>query len=266
MTWSPPPLYARGRFAPAVRTLVIANVILFFVTAVGDRATGRWFTALFGLSMAGLARGWVWQPLTYMFLHGSAGHLFVNMLVLYFMGRETERAMGTRHFTVMYLLSGVLGGVGWLLISRAAVPCVGASGAVFGVLGAFAALFPQRPVTLLVLFVLPVTMKAWVLAVVLAVLELAFLVSGAGGHVAYAAHLSGIVAGYVYGLTLSGGGAKLPEGLGRWRSRFRPGRAPAARADLSAEVDRILDKIAREGIHSLTAAERETLERASRRT
>ncbi|MBN1269102.1 MAG: rhomboid family intramembrane serine protease [Kiritimatiellae bacterium] len=266
MTWDYESRYPRpGGMTPAVRALLIANIAVFFVVAIADRATGRLFTHLLGLSAAGLARGFVWQPLTYMFLHGSAWHLFINMLVLFFMGRETERTMGTRHFVTMYLLSGVLGGIGWIIISRAAVPCVGASGAVFGVLGAFAALYPNRPVTLLVMFVLPVTMKAWVLVVVLGLFELAFLVSGVEGNIAYAAHLSGIVAGYVYGLTFRGGGAGPSGWLSRRRGALGRGLPRQADIGLSAEVDRILDKVAREGIHSLTAAEREILERASRR-
>jgi membrane associated rhomboid family serine protease len=178
------------------------------------------------------------------------------MLGLYFMGPETERAIGTRQFFILYFLSGILGGIGWLFISDSPwAVCIGASGAIFGVIGAFAALFPHRPITLLVLFILPVTMKAWVLAVSLAVVELVFLLGSPQQGIAYAAHLAGGVAGYVYALALFRG---LGGVMRSWRSWTREN--PVSQV----ELDRILDKIAREGIQSLSRRERTVLDEASR--
>ena len=89
---------------------------------------------LLALSLAGIRQGHLWQPLTYMFLHGGFTHLLFNMFTLYFLGPETERAMGSKHFLAMYLLSGLLGGLGWLWLSpNPYAVCVGASGAIFGV-------------------------------------------------------------------------------------------------------------------------------------
>lgn len=166
----------------------------------------------FGLSLYGLLQGFVWEPVTYMFLHGPWYHLALNMLILFTMGPETEKAIGRNQFFIMYFVSGILGGIGWLIISAAetpTAPCIGASGAVFGIIGAFAALFPRRPITLLLLFVIPVTMKAWVLAVVLGSLELVLLLTHAfGGHIANAAHIAGGLAGFIYAYVVFG---RVPE-------------------------------------------------------
>jgi membrane associated rhomboid family serine protease len=240
----------------AVRQLIVSTVALYLVQLFFDGIMRGGFTVLFGLSIIGLKHGEFWQVATYMFVHGSPVHLFLNMLGLYFMGPETERAIGARHFLILYFLSGILGGIGWLFISDAPwAVCIGASGAIFGVIGAFAALFPQRPITLLVLFILPVTMKAWVLAVSLAVVELVFLLSSPRQGIAYAAHLAGGVAGYVYALALF-------RGLGGVARTWRIGCRGEPVSQV--ELDRILDKIAREGIHSLSRREQAFLDKASR--
>ena len=252
------------RITPGVAVLLGFTIGAFLLQLLWDLISGGGFTSLFGLSLTGLKRGFIWQLVTYLFVHGSFGHLFLNMLALFFIGPETERAVGTRQFVVLYLLSGVLGGLGWVLISNVEwARCVGASGAVFGILGAFAALFPNRPITLLVFYVLPVTMRAWVLAVLLGLMELAFLLSSSQNGIAYSAHLAGGVAGYLYARVAFGryGVARDPGGyLGRLGSLLSERRA----RNQASEVDRILEKVAREGIGSLTASERRTMERASR--
>lgn len=256
--WSGP--YPGAGLPRGVRVLLLTTAAAFILQSVFDGLTGGGFTALFGLSLAGLKRGFLWQILTYLFVHGGVTHVLLNMLALLFIGPETERSVGTRQFVVLYLASGVLGGLGWLLLSDAPwAVCVGASGAVFGIVAAFAALFPNRPMTLLVFFVFPITMKAWVLAALLAVVELAFLLGSAGGGIAYAAHLAGGVAGYVYTLVAF----RRPGWASFLRFARKDGRSEAA---LQRELDRVLDKIASQGMNSLTRGERNLLERESRRT
>lgn len=240
-------------------------IAVFVVQVLGDRFTGGGVTRLLGLSRGGLSHGFIWQIVTYIFVHGGLFHLLLNGLVLFFMGPATERAIGSRQFYLLFFLSGVLGGLGWLLISgypRAV--CIGASGAVFGVIGAFAALFPHRPITLLLFFVIPITMKAWVLAVLLGGMELLFLLGAGEGGIAYAAHLAGGLAGYVYAWVVFKRGdvgslfrkPRVPPG---WRV-FHGGGASVD----GGELDRILDKIARGGMSSLSGGERKALEKASR--
>lgn len=237
--------------------------------------------SLFALSRQGIASGRIWQLVTYMFLHGGFLHIFANMLGLYFFGSEIESRLGSRRFLWLYLGAGIIGGLGWLLLSVTSgnAVCIGASGAVFGVIGAFAAMYPDRQVTLLVFFVLPVTLKARTLALIIGGVSLLLLRSDAGG-IAHAAHLGGGLAGYLVGLRWRGG--RFQGGLrsmpswrvfwSDWRARLRRGRfrVYSQPNDDEAvdwdEVDRILMKVHSMGMGSLTPMERDVLDRASRQT
>lgn len=222
---------------------------------------------LLALSLNGVRHGFLWQPFTYMFIHGGIWHLAFNMFTLYFLGPETERAMGSKHFLAMYLISGLLAGLGWLWLSAYSYgpPCVGASGAIYGVLAAFATLYPRRQLTILVFFIIPVTLQAWQLVAGLAVIE--FLLAGdQSSSIAHTAHLAGAFAGFLYidqlfeNATLRRLWARLRDYLAQ---RPHTPRAAPPPPD-PAEVDRILDKISAQGIQSLTKEERQTLHRASR--
>ncbi len=273
---------AAGFDLPGVRRLIIATVAAYAAQVLADRLTGGLWTDWLSLSRDGLRHAALWQPVTYLFLHGNLWHLLLNMLGLFFFGPEVERRLGTRRFMALYGVCGVLAGLGWLAFSGGPlVRCLGASGAVFGVLGTFAALFPTRPVTLLVLFVIPVTMRARTLAIGLGLFNLLAMMHQPGA-IAYAAHVAGGAAGYLYGLRARYGG--LPRGAfdpRRWwndlrwqwlRRRFRavPGYPAPADPDAREEptpaaVDQILDALSRRGFGSLSARDRDVLERASRR-
>ncbi|QHI70602.1 rhomboid family protein [Tichowtungia aerotolerans] len=194
----------------------------------------------------------VWELVTYQFLHQGVRHILFNMLALFFIGPEVERGIGTHRFFILYFLSGILGGLGWSLLSPPWHSCVGASGAVFGVLGAFAALYPDRE--LYVWGILPV--KAWLLVVILGAYELLNVLGGPGGVVANAAHLGGALAGVAYTIIIS-----RPDIMRKIRSSLAPRKKPPVSR---SEIDRILDKAAQHGMHSLTPAERATLKRAGR--
>jgi membrane associated rhomboid family serine protease len=260
-----------GGITPAVRLLLIANVAAFLVQGFLNNIlpVDRGADILFGLSRAGVASFYLWQLVTYMFLHGSVGHLLLNMLVLFFLGPETERAVGTRQFCAVYFLSGSLAGLGWILVTPYSI-CVGASGAIFGILGAFATLFPHRQITVLLFFVLPLTMKAWVLVAGLVGIELLYLVGQSGGGVAHSVHFAGALVGYLYTSVVFRTGRapwelRLPRRGPRLRVMRGGGAAPPGATPITRkEVDRILDKIARDGVNSLSAREKEVLEAASR--
>lgn len=248
-----------SRVAPATRLLLIVIPSIYIIQLLNQHVFRLPFEEFFGLSVSGMMEGRLWQLLTYQFLHGGPFHLLVNMLMFYVLGNEVERAIGTRHFTILYLLSGILGGLGWVLLTYPYEGvCVGASAAIFGVLSAFAVLYPQREITLLVFLILPITLKAWVLALLLGGVQLIFTISPGAGGIAYSAHLAGAVAGLFYTVVLF-----RPDWF-RHTARRQSPRVPGA-SD-SADVDRLLDKIAREGIHSLSPAERKRLEAASRRS
>jgi membrane associated rhomboid family serine protease len=228
---------------------------------------------LFGLSWGDIRHGMVWQFVTYMFLHGSLMHVIMNMFGLFFLGRELESALGAKRFLYLYLGCGILGGLGWLVLSGSSgATCVGASGAVFGIVGAFAALFPHQKLTVLLFFVLPITTTARTLAIVFGVISLLMLRVDGGG-VAHAAHLAGGVAGYLYGRHLAGaarhGRTPTPQwslsNLKAWYRRRRYNVVLGDNAPVNwAEVDAALDKVRVRGINSLTGAEKSLLDRASK--
>jgi len=222
----------RGFFilAPAARSLASVCLVVFlaqqtaakveFVNIYGySLSYAQALTRCFSLNWPLLSQGFLWQPATYMFLHGSWMHLLLNMFTVLFFGSGLEMEVGGRQFWRIFLTGGILGGLGWLAVT-AALPhlpalhgwfggagagrtletasCIGASGGVFALIGAYAVLFPQREVCLLLFFVFPVRMKgrslAWFLGL-MTVAEAIFMRS----QIAYAAHLSGGLAGYLYG-------------------------------------------------------------------
>ena len=192
--------------------------------------------------------GSFWQLITYQFIHQGLPHLLSNMLGLFFLGPETERTLGTNRFFTLFLLSGVLGGLGWSLLSPDNIFCVGASGAVFGILGAYAALYPNRK---LILIFMPFTpIKAWVFVLLLGIYEMAHTLGGPGGAVANAAHLGGGIAGYIYATVIG-----RPDIMQKLKSNWAEKSKPVDRN----EINRILDKASSAGLHSLTKQERALL-------
>lgn len=253
-------MFQYGGLTRGVRGLMVACVSVFILQLVLDFAGfGPLFMKVFGLNVEGILNGWLWQVITYSLLHGTLLHLLLNMLGLFFLGPELERHLGTSRFLMLFAFCCVLGGLGWLaLIYPYEGTCVGASGGIFGLIGAFAGLFPHRQITLLVFFVLPVTMPAWLMAVLFGMLQLAYLFNPGSSGIAYAAHLAGGVAGYIFTrLLLRERTAPAPRGPRR--SMF------ASDQPTPEEIDHLLDKISREGIHTLTPRERAQLQRASRR-
>ncbi len=266
---------------PATRMVLWVTVAAFVLQIVFDNITRGGFTYLFALRRSGLTAGMIWQPVTYMLLHGGLLHILLNMLIVFMFGRELERILGVRRFLLLYIGSGVIGGLGWVLMSGRGY-CIGASGGVFGLIGTYAALFPNRPITLLLFFVLPVTMRARMLALILAGVSLVLMFGD--GNVAHSAHLAGGLAGYWFGAQLlrqarAGANRRLRRSLadvvgGAMRNaRLRPRltvqyHVPEDEGgdDMVSmeEIDGLLDKILSHGVGSLTAHERRVLERASK--
>lgn len=254
------------RVTTAVMVIMVAMGGAFIVRAV-LHAFGVNILPWFALSGVQVGQGMWWQFVTYMFLHHNFFHLGVNMLGLFFFGPHVEKSMGPRQFCILFFLGGALGGLGWLLMSDPHMVCVGASGAVYGVLGAFAALNFHMPVRLLLFLVVPITTKGWVLALVFALVELIMLVSSPHGGIAYAAHLGGLVVGFIYAGTWQNRD-RMPDRprVGMWRRpklKVLSEKTPVVEKQ-NVKLDQILDKIAAEGMESLTAAEKRRLEKASR--
>src|SRR5262249_22622759 len=139
-----------------------ANVVMFFATTLLRSID---LDAILGLvPELVIRRLWIWQPVTYMFVHAGVFHILFNMLALWMFGTELERLWGTRFFLKFYFVTGIGAGILPILVSLLpfgfarviySVPTVGASGAIFGLLLAYALYFPDRPIYMYFLFPVP---------------------------------------------------------------------------------------------------------------
>ena len=270
-------------------TLLVVNVVVFVIQSVMASSRPDFpLNHYFALSVDGLHHGFVWQLLTFQFLHGGLLHLILNSWGIYMFGRAVEDAIGGARWLQLYLASGVIGGLVQMACA-VALPkffgdagVVGASAGLYGLIGAYALLFPHQRLTLLLFFVLPLTLTARALVICSAVIAVLGLVMG-GDNVAHAAHLGGMGAGILLiRLMLEGRWPTARRPLRRatprefanvaGRKPFEPWKAaPASEADLppeefiSREVDPILEKISAHGIQSLTERERKTLDAARKK-
>jgi membrane associated rhomboid family serine protease len=269
----------------ATVVLLVVNVVAFILQSAVSQFSSFPINGYFALSVDGLRHGFVWQLLTYQFMHGGWLHLLLNCWAIYVFGREVEDTLGRNSFLVLYFSSGVIGGLfqalaGVLLKGMFAAPVVGASAGAFGLVAAFATLFPERSLTLLLFFIIPVSMRAKFLLLFSALLTV-FGIIFPMDNIAHAAHLGGMLTGIVFVRYAIHWHWQWPR-----RQRIRsqplrpmvkvPGRTSALWAQnqggleedmppdefLSKAVDPILDKISAHGIQSLTERERKILETA----
>jgi len=139
----------------------------------------------------------IYTLLTSVYLHADPLHLFMNMLALWIFGPGCEREIGGRNFIIFYNLAGLAGGMVHVLAYPSSyVPVMGASGAIFGIIAAFAVLFPLRPILVFMFF--PMVLPAAVWAILYFLLEVAYEFSGVNPYVAHMAHIGGFVAGLIF--------------------------------------------------------------------
>ena len=240
---------------PWVQRLLIANVLMYFLQqTVAGISSLLWFTPA---SM--FARPWT--LVTYMFLHNGIGHIFFNMIGLYFFGPRVEQRMGSNRFIALYLISGVVGALFSFMFARYGA-VLGASGAVLGVLMAFARFWPRE--RLMIWGIIPIEAR-W-LVLIYAALDVFGGMGGQRSGTANFAHLGGFAGALLFLLFLEQRqGSKqfkkaatpnIPDpAIDNWRKVDR-GAIHAVNKD---EVDRILDKISASGLGSLTPQERQFL-------
>ena len=223
-TRSPGIFYVPG-FPKGVKWLLISNVAIFLAdffarfTELHDP-----IVVLLGLTPAAVVKEFaVWQLVTYMFLHGGIGHILWNMLALWMFGAELETAWGTRRFLQFYFFCGIGAGICVVLLNyvlpwgNPSVPTIGSSGAIFGILMAYAILYPTR--TILFAFLIPIQVKYFVMIIG----TIAFLMSfQVNSGISEFAHLGGLLFGYIFLRTpnfdfnLAG---PLQRGYGEWKLR-----------------------------------------------
>ena len=202
--------FGPGPITPAVRALIAVNAVLFVIGRV-VHALPQWL----GLVPAQVfGHLWIWQPVTYMFVHAGLTHLLFNMLTLWMFGVDLERRWGTRFFTRFYFVAGIGAAVTTLAVAAALYlsvsgdssesvatmagqiylwPTVGASGAIYGLLMAFAVTYPDRPILVFLLFPVPARIAVLLFG------ALAFYLSyQPSGGVAHVTHLGGLLVGYLY--------------------------------------------------------------------
>ena len=188
--------FGPGPITPAVKAIILANVG-FFVVSLLYRPIIGWLGLV---PEAVVEHGWLWQPATYLFLHADAMHILFNMLGIWMFGTELERRWGTKLFAKYYAITGV--GAGLTVIAASFLPVdalratygavtIGASGALYGLLMAFAIYYPDRPILMFLLFPIPAKYFVMILG------ALAFLITP-GSQVSNSAHLGGLLFGYIY--------------------------------------------------------------------
>ena len=257
---------ANSMFPPAIKWLLLANAA-FFIVPRAFNVDLDFYHHIFGLVPNLIwKRFFLWQLVTYMFIHGGFWHIAMNMFILWMFGRELEQTWGTREFTKFYFIAGIGAGlinalVATFIPSMWYIPIVGASGAIYGILVAYAMLFPERYVY--VYFMIPVKVKYLVIFLV----ALEFFSGWQTDGVAHFAHLGGALVGFIY-----------LKYEWRWKiNRWSPNnlirkvkaeamaKKHAEGMKMMDEVDAILDKINQVGYDNLTRKEKKILEKASDR-
>lgn len=261
------------QLTPWVKRLLIANAAVFFLTLVIGNP--RWVADWLAFQPARLLTR-PWGVFTYMFVHAGLGHVFMNMLVLFFFGPPLEEKWGSREFVKFYLICG-MGGVALSLLFASA-PIIGASAAVYGIMMAFALAWPRTPIYVWGIF--PVQAR-WLIVFLFAMTFMSAFGRG-GGDIAHFAHLGGLITGFIYLKS----DWRAAEAMGKVRKmatrklaivprqdaeRAEAGSIRPKRESVTAEkqmldaVDRVLDKISAQGMASLTVAEKKLLDDVSRR-
>ncbi|MGE3274570.1 MAG: rhomboid family intramembrane serine protease [Vicinamibacterales bacterium] len=191
--------FGPGPLTPAIKMLVLVNVGMFLLTGIVPAMVLR-----LGLVPAMVVQELaIWQPVTYMFLHGGITHILFNMLALWMFGSDLERTWGTRFFTKYYFVTGI--GAALVTIAWALSPLpfadtiyytatIGASGAIYGILLAYGLYFPDRPIY--VYFVFPIPAKYFVM--IMGAIAFFSSIGSGGGGTAHWTHLGGLVVGYFY--------------------------------------------------------------------
>ena len=259
-----------GRWTPAVKYITIACIAVYILELVfrGQRnpAFSDSFEQVFSFvptNRLGTPR--LWQYVTYIFLHYDFWHIFLNLFFFYMVAGLVESRLGTPRFLWLFFLSGIAGAVVQALIFPHS-HTMGASASVMGVAAACALLYPDM--IILLFLIIPMKMKWFLLVLVL------FEIFGAGrsrDNVAHFAHLAGLGVGYLF-IRFESPAARWANTLYyRLRGRFR-GFAPGPKVthidddvEYRQEVDRLLDKIFKEGTQSLTHEENEFLKKQSER-
>lgn len=248
--------FGPGALSPFIKVMILANIVVFIIQKLYPELTfqlgltpSRFYSEFPNL---------LYQPFTYMFLHGGIAHIFFNMFILWMFGTEIENGWGSRTFGRFYILAGLAGALLTLIVnSSQPYPVIGASAAIYGVLVAYWVMYPNRH--LYIYFLFPIKVK-WAIP---GLMLLGFLFSG--GNVAHMAHLGGAVFGLLY-LKMDWRWTHLARPFKNIRHRRQETKMTKNRQqaeDVMKRVDAILDKINEVGMENISKSDRKFLEEAS---
>ncbi len=268
-----------SRWTRSIMILIIINISVFIVQLLFSSISSQWggashgtdidgiipqltlgpdqFTTIFWLYQPfAIGKLWLWQFVTYMFLHSvsSPWHLIFNMLVLWMFGSQVERAMGTKKFLTMYFTAGIFAGLFCCLFTPES-PIIGASGAIFAVEIAFAMFFPN---TTVIFYVFPI--KAKYLVMIFAGITVISCIMPSSGNTAHFAHLGGLI----YGFLFIRYEPRFSNFILSWQNQQQE-KECQMEDDIKRQVDALLDKVNQGGMKSLTRRERNFLRSASKR-
>ena len=242
----------REKFRAAPVTVLLSGACVagfvlevFFLSGARGSDLSQW-----ALSGNALAAGRWWTVVTHLFLHANLLHLCVNVISLWFVGPEVEYMLGRARFLLLYVLSGIAGGLLQTFFSPPASELIGASGSVCGILLSFTTAYPEMPLRALLFFILPVSMKAKTLGRGLIVVSIVCALLRILPQVGHLAHLGGALMGAL---------------LTRWwLPSAPPRRAAATQTEREAQTEELLARVVEEGIDSLSREEKRQLESLSR--
>jgi membrane associated rhomboid family serine protease len=253
--------------------LLIANgavflfqMLLGIFMQINNMGSPDWFIYYFALIPELVVEsGFVWQLITYQFLHGGFFHILINMFILWMFGVELERAWGAISFLRFYLLCGVAAGVSMVLFNYGPMPTVGASGAILGLLGAYATYWPERDVYLW--GIIPMKVKHFVLMI--GIISLLAGISETNAGIAHMAHLGGLLMGLFY-CRFGNPQNPLLGPVSRWLGRRKTNKkrkeweeTQKKRDDLMEEADNILDRMQNKTWENVTDSDKERIQEIS---
>lgn len=236
-----------GELPPVTKALAV----LIFAGWLAELAFGFRLNFYFGLVPFNFtSQLWLWQAFTYIFIHADFWHFLFNALMLWMLGRTIEQEMGSRKFLAYFLACGAAAALLTAAFEPTSLrPVIGASGAVYGLLGAFAFLYPNATVNFYFIF----PMSARTMAILLGAIEFVMTFSNPGSKISSVTHLGGLAAGLLWLWAER-----------RWRER-PVYEKPDPAVQEKAEVDRLLEKISSRGQASLSRSELARLDEYAKR-
>ena len=260
--------FGPGRMTPMVKRLIILNVAVFFFQMINFSAHWIPFERWFGLVPVYVVEyGYIWQVFTYQFLHSPQFllHIVLNMFLLWMFGTELESIWGGEGFLRFYLTCGVVAGISVLAFNYGQIPTIGASGAIYGILGAFAMTWPDR---MLYFFGL-VPIRAKYAVLIFGGIELMMGISQVKTGIGHMAHLGGLVMGLSY-VAFSDPRKPLLGPVYQWFQRKRTQEKQKQwqnqkkeHEEMIQEVNRILDEMNRVGWDQLSEEDRRKIQEYS---